>query len=242
MEEQREKILGRAKEEARTILRNAKADADHTIARMNKMIQKGEQIDIRAMEQERTRIREKAEALEETRSIQKQTEEKSVDPAKLSMGLQVRVRGFEQPYTVLSRPDARGMVTVQAGIMKMPVSVTDIVGILSDKKPEKTKERTKDKERGTTAGSFGKAQTIAMEVDLRGMTVDEALVTLDKYLDDAYLAGVPKVTVIHGKGTGALRQAVHRFLKRAPQAGPFRLGTFGEGDAGVTIVEMKKHS
>ena len=242
LEEQREKILGRAKEEARTILRNAKADADHTIARMNKMIQKGEQIDIRAMEQERTRIREKAEALEETRSIQKQTEEKSVDPAKLSMGLQVRVRGFEQPYTVLSRPDARGMVTVQAGIMKMPVSVTDIVGIFSDKKPEKTKERTKDKERGTTAGSFGKAQTITMEVDLRGMTVDEALVTLDKYLDDAYLAGVPKVTVIHGKGTGALRQAVHRFLKRAPQAGPFRLGTFGEGDAGVTIVEMKKHS
>ena len=239
LEEQKEKILGRAREEAREILRSAKAEADHTISRMNKMIQKGEQVDIRAMEQERTRIREKAESLEERAPQPVRKKSRNLDPRDLVMGARIRIQGFDQIYTVLSKPDARGQLSVQAGIMKMQVKVKDVTEILPEKGEETGRPKT-EREKGTTAGSFGKAQTITMEADLRGMTVDEALSTLDKYLDDAYLAGVPQVTVIHGKGTGALRQAVHQFLKRAPQVRSFRLGTFGEGDSGVTIVELKK--
>ena len=138
----------------------------------------------------------------------------------------------------LDGPD-RGSVTVQAGILQMKVRTADISAIVEEDRKKKP-ERTVSQDKGVRAGSFGKAQTISASVDLRGMNTEEALSAVDKYLDDAYLAGLDKVTVIHGKGTGVLRREVQKYLKRRQQVQSFRLGSFGEGDAGVTIVELKK--
>ena len=122
--------------------------------------------------------------------------------------------------------------------MKMQIKTSEIVQILQD--PEDKPKKQKKTESTVSAGSFGKAQTIHLEVDLRGMLTDEGIAVLDKYLDDAYLAGMTMVRVIHGKGTGAMRKAVHQFLRKAAHVASYRLGTLGEGDTGVTVVEIKK--
>lgn len=238
LEQQKERILEKAQEEARETLRRAKEEADQTISRMNKLIQQGETVDMRSLEKERARLREKVTEMDEAMYEPLNLKKKAVDLKQLIPGVKVRIAGFDQDYSVLSRPDARGNVTVQAGIMKMQIKTGEIVQILTDPE-DKPKKQTK-KESGISAGSFGKTQTIHLEVDLRGMMTDEGISVLDKYLDDAYLAGMPTVRVIHGKGTGAMRKAVQQYLRKAPHVASFRLGTLGEGDTGVTVVEMKK--
>lgn len=239
LEEQKASILKKANESARDILRKAKAEADESIQAMNRMIREGQQIDMRSLEEQRTKLREKVTQMDQKLAEPIQTPVQRVDRKKIKPGVKIKLSTFDQECIVLSEPDAKGNLQVQAGIMKMQVKLTDIARIIGEDAQGKAQGRKR--ERSQSAGSFGKAQTIGLEVDLRGMTSDEALAVVDKYLDDAYLAGVPKVTIIHGKGTGALRQAVHQYLKRNAHVAAYRLGAFGEGEAGVTIVEIKQH-
>ena len=238
LDRQREKILTKAKEEARDILYKAKNEADETLREMNKLIREGHTVDIRELEARRTKLRE--EAAKAQKRTEKETAEviKEIDPKALKPGTKVRMKGFDQICIVQNAPDNRGRLMIQAGIMKMQIKVSDLESIIDDQGSD---EKQKVTGKGLSAGSFGKAQTIGLEVDLRGMTIDEGIAVLDKYIDDAYLAGVPKVTVIHGKGTGALRNACHQFLKRSKLVKSYRLGVYGEGESGVTVVEMKAH-
>ena len=238
LERQKERIIEQAQQEARETLRKAKEEADQTIARMNKLIQQGQTVDMSALEKERTRLREKVSEMDEAMYEPLVLKKKALDLKQLIPGVKVLIAGFDQEYSVLNKPDARGNVTVQAGIMKMQIKTSEIVQILQD--PEDKPKKQKKAESSVSAGSFGKAQTIHLEVDLRGMMTDEGIAVLDKYLDDAYLAGMTMVRVIHGKGTGAMRKAVHQFLRKAAHVASYRIGTLGEGDTGVTVVEIKK--
>ncbi len=240
VEAQKERVIRAAQEQASEMLRKAKEEADQTIARINKLIQQGAQggMDMSALEKERAHLRETLDQMQQKAPASSVGRSGAIDVRQLIPGVKVRIEGFDQDYSVLTVPDHRGNVTVQAGIMKLQIKTGDIVKILQDP-DEKPKKKTK-KDSSISAGSFGKAQTIHLEVDLRGMMTDEGIAVLDKYLDDAYLAGMPQVRVIHGKGTGAMRKAVQNYLRRAPHVASYRLGALGEGDTGVTIVDMKK--
>ena len=145
----------------------------------------------------------------------------------------VYMPNLRQKGQVLNKPDNNNDVLIQAGILKLTVPLSEIRIIDETRSPEHFKK--------TIKGSFGlnKALTLRSEIDLRGKLVEEGLEELDKYLDDAVLTGINQVSVIHGKGTGALRAGVHQFLKKHSQVTDFRLGEFGEGDSGVTIVILK---
>lgn len=238
--EKQEKILKAAREEAREILRKAKAEADESIQAIQRAIREGAHVDMRMLEENRTRLRKGAKEMEKDLAASADRRKSSVDPKLLVRGTKVRLGTLDQECIVLSPPDSRGAMVVQAGILQMNVRAADITAIVPEKDERpKSAVRPKEQDRGVRAGSFGKSATVSVEVDLRGMNAEEALGTLDKYLDDAYLAGLEKVTVIHGKGTGVLRREVQQFLKRRPQVKSYRLGSYGEGESGVTIVELK---
>ena len=240
MAEKQEKILKAAREEAREILRKAKAEADESIQAIQKAIREGAHVDMRMLEENRSRLRKGAKEMEKDLAAAADRRKASVDPKLLVKGTKVRLGTLDQDCIVLSPPDERGSMVVQAGILQMNVRAADITAIVPEKEERpKGAVRSKDQDRGIRAGSFGKSTTVSVEVDLRGMNAEEALGTLDKYLDDAYLAGLEKVTVIHGKGTGVLRREVQQFLKKRPQVKSYRLGSYGEGESGVTIVELK---
>ncbi|MCR5005031.1 MAG: endonuclease MutS2 [Clostridiales bacterium] len=238
LDDQKEAILQKAREEARDVLQKAKAEADETLREMNRLIREGQTVDIRTLEQMRTRLREEADKARKQSEKEDTGAVRQIRPEDLRPGVQIKMKGFDQICTVQQAPDNRGRLMIQAGIMKMQIKVSDVESIEGEEAAPGPKTSGG---KGTSAGSFGKAQSIHLEVDLRGMTTEEALSVLDKYLDDAYLAGVPKVTVIHGKGTGVLRKACQQFLKRSKLVRSYRLGTYGEGESGVTIVEMKGH-
>ena len=143
----------------------------------------------------------------------------------LSLGLEGVIR---------SLPNARGDVSVQMGILSSSVNIKDLEIIEEPSVSSKELKRT-----GAGKIKMAKSATISTEINLLGMTVDEAVMELDKYLDDAYLAHLNQIRIVHGKGTGALRNGVHKHLKRCKQVKSFRLGEYGEGDAGVTIVDFK---
>ncbi|MCF0136443.1 MAG: endonuclease MutS2 [Lachnospiraceae bacterium] len=238
LEKQRESIISKAKEEAKTIVRQAKAEADASITKMNKIIQKGGSVDMRALEQERTKLRTTLNTMNEEAQEEKRPKGKAVTEAELIPGTLVLLKGFDQPYSVLRRPDNRHRLEVQAGIMKMQIKVEDIEAILDDADAAPAKDNRKERVRSSqdTIKSAG----FHPELDLRGLMTDEGVDELDKYLDDAYLSGIDQVRIIHGKGTGAMRNAVHHYLKKALHVKSFRLGVYGEGDSGVTVVELKK--
>ncbi|MBQ7065157.1 MAG: endonuclease MutS2 [Firmicutes bacterium] len=243
LEKKQETILREAREEAREILRKAKQEADETISQMNKAIRDGAKVDMRKLEESRARLRKGASEMEKDMEAAADKRRAAVDPSRLVKGALVRLATIDADCIILEPPDARGNMKVQAGILQMRVRAADVAAILTDdgKKPlPATKAKEKNEDRGVRAGSFGKSLGIATEVDVRGMNTEEALSAVDKYLDDAYLAGLEKVTIIHGKGTGVLRKEVQNFLRRRPQIKSYRLGTYGEGENGVTIVELKK--
>ena len=229
----REKILREANEQAHAILREAKEYADTTIKNFNKFGREG--IDSRAMEQERSRLREKMNSVEKNLSLkQERKPSKVLQPKDLHLGDSVRVLSMNLKGTVSSLPNAKGDLFVQMGILRSQVNIKDLELIADVQTTVPGQRRT-----NTSRIKMSKSASVGMEINLLGKTVDEALAELDKYLDDAYLSHMPSVRVVHGKGTGALRKAVHNYLRRQKHVDSYRLGEFGEGDAGVTIVTFK---
>ncbi len=226
----KERILREANEEARDILQNAKDYADETIKKFNKWGVSGNN---REMEQERTALREKLGEKDKKLAVRKKSPTNSSQTKELLLGDVVRVLTFNLEGKVISLPNAKGDLTVQMGMMQTQVNKKDIEWISREKKEEETKNTQSGKIK------MSKAMTIRPDINLIGMRVDEALPELDKYLDDAYLSRISQVTVIHGRGTGALKEAVHAHLKKLKYVKSYRLGAFGEGDQGVTIVEFK---
>ncbi|MDO5540097.1 MAG: endonuclease MutS2 [Eubacteriales bacterium] len=229
----REKILREANEQAHAILREAKEYADTTIKNFNKFGKEG--IDSRAMEQERSRLREKMNSVEKNLSVQKERKpSKVLQPKDLHLGDSVKVLSMNLKGTVSSLPNQKGDLFVQMGILRSQVNIKDLELIADVETSSPGQRRT-----NTSKIKMSKSASVGMEINLLGKTVDEALAELDKYLDDAYLSHMPSVRVVHGKGTGALRKAVHNYLRRQKHVDSYRLGEFGEGDAGVTIVTFK---
>lgn len=234
LDSSRDKILREANEQAYNILKEAKDVADETIRNFNKYGKAGAPVS--EMEKERTKLRGKMD-----KAAQKMSEQKKASvpnhnvPKKLRIGDSVKVISMNLKGTVHSLPNARGDLYVQMGILRSLVNINDLILLEEDAAPG-TKKFQK-----TSAGKIkmSKSASVSIEINLIGKTTDEAIPLLDKYLDDAYLAHLPSVRIVHGKGTGALRNAVQAHLKRLKYVKSFHLGEFGEGDAGVTIAEFK---
>lgn len=234
LDQAKDRILREANEKAKEILQEAKDVADETIRDFNKA---GAGTDIRELEKKRQKVRDKINEKNERLSLganKKQPEKKTLDPKKLKKGDTVKIVSMGLKGTVSTLPDAKGALFVQCGIMRTQTNVRDLVLVDEATVTTPTVQRT-----GAGKIKMSKTLSVSTEINLLGKTVDEALPALDKYLDDAYLAHLPSVRVVHGKGTGALRSAVHNHLKRLKYVREFRLGEYGEGDAGVTIVTFK---
>ena len=235
IEDQREQILREAREEAREILQDAKDTADDMIMSLNKANQG---IDVRELEKKRTKVRDKIGETNSKLSIKKETSgKKTLKPQDLKLGDDVKVLSMGLKGIVNSLPDAKGNLFVQCGIIRSRVNISDLELISEDIQSE---NRTKKGSSGISKIKMSKSYSISPEINLLGKTVDEAIHELDKYLDDAYLAHLPSVRIVHGKGTGALRSAVMNHLKRIKYVESYRQGEFGEGDAGVTIAVFKE--
>lgn len=233
LDERRDTFIRDAKEEAQRILREAKETADQTIRNINKL---GDAAGLtKELEAQRSRLREKLGDVEKDLSLRgKQQPKKTVSPKTLKLGDSVRVLTMNLNGTVSSLPNNKGDLYVQMGILRSLVNIKDIElldePVITGPSLNKT---------GSGKIKMSKSSTISPEVNLIGMTVDEALPVLDKYLDDAYLSHLNQVRVVHGRGTGALKAGVHKHLKKLKYVKEFRLGEFGEGDTGVTIVTFK---
>ena len=235
LEESREKILRKANEQARDILQEAKDYADQTMKMFHKF--QKDHVDLAAVEAERQTLRSKMNKAEKGMSMQAsvQKPKKELHAQDLHPGDAVRVLSMNLKGTVSSRPDSKGFLFVQMGIIRSKVHLSDLELIDEPVITAPSMQRT-----GAGKIKMSKSSSISTEINLLGKTVDEAVAELDKYLDDAYLAHLNNVRIVHGKGTGALRKGIHNYLRRQKHVASFRLGEFGEGDAGVTIVEFKK--
>ncbi len=233
IDQAKEKILRQANEEAREILQNAKELADETI----RVFQKAEAgISIKDLEKSRQKVRDKISEKNEKLTLKNdKPTHKVLKPTQIKPGDSVKVVSMGLKGTVSSLPDKNGKLFVQCGIIRSKVSLNDLVLI-----EEETINTGKMQRSSSGKLKMSKSYSISTEINLLGRTVDEALSELDKYLDDAYLAHLPSVRVVHGKGTGALRNAVHNYLRKNRVVKSYRLGEYGEGDAGVTIVEFKE--
>ena len=225
-------LLSDSSEEARRILQEAKDYADKTISWYAK---RGG--DTREMEKERTELRERMDKLgKNVKTVASASPEKGVLTASdLHIGDSVKVISLGLKGTVSTLPDAKGYLFVTLGIMRTKVRIDDLILLDEEEISAPGMKKT-----GSGRISMSKSLSISPEINLLGKTVDEAVAELDKYLDDAALAHLEKVRIVHGKGTGALRKGVHQYLKRNKHVKNFRLGEFGEGDAGVTIAELRK--
>jgi DNA mismatch repair protein MutS2 len=239
LDSQKDKILREANEEARKILQEAKDVADETIRDM----QKGNngKTSMKEMEKARTKVRDKISEKNAKLTINdSKPTHKILKPNQIKLGDMVKVVSMGLKGTVSSKPDAKGDLFVQCGIIRSKVNIKDLV-LINEDAPGVASYKKNGATRAYSGGSMGlsKAATMSTELNLLGKTVDEAISELDKYLDDAYISHISSVRVVHGKGTGALRQAVHQYLKRVSYVKSYHLGEYGEGDAGVTIVEFK---
>lgn len=236
--ESKDKIIREATEEAREILQDAKNTADTAIRDLMKKENRG---DIRSMERNRTKLREKIDNTNSKVSINSSiVNKKKNKPSDFKLGEDVRIISLNMEGTINSLPDSKGNLYVLCGIMRMQAKMDDIEFI---DKPDiivkDMKFKSGDLSKKSHQKSLSKASSISMEINLLGKMVDEAIAELDKYLDDAYLSHLSSVRIVHGKGTGALRNAVHNYLKNVSYVSSYRLAEYGEGDAGVTIVEFK---
>lgn len=237
-DERKDKLIRNANEEAQRILREAKETADQTIRQINKLAQSsgvGKEL-----EAERTKLREKLDKVDKNLSLKNEKgPKKTISPKKLKIGDGVKVLTMNLNGTVSSLPNAKGDLYVQMGILRSLVNIRDLELLNEPAISGPGMDLMKKNNTGSGKIKMSKSFSVSPEVNLIGMTVDEAIPVLDKYLDDAYLAHLPKVRVVHGRGTGALKAGVHKHLKKLKYVKEFRLGDFGEGDTGVTIVTFK---
>ncbi len=234
----REKILQEAHAQARDILQEAKDTADETIRAFQKA---GPGASMKELEASRQKLRKQIDEKNNKLSIkntQKAPASKSLKASDLKLGDSVKILSMGLKGTVSSLPDHKGNLFVQCGIIRTQANIKDL--ILMQENEVTGPSNLKLGRTSTGKMKMSKSLSISTEINLLGMTTDEALAQLDKYLDDAYLAHLPSVRIVHGKGTGALRSAVQRYLRQVNYVESFRLGEHGEGDAGVTIATFKK--
>ena len=236
IEDSRDAILRKAREEAADILQEAKDIADETIKTFRMA---GPEATMRDLEKARDRVRNKQK--DNASHLTFKTDDKpakQIKPEDITVGMSVKIRSLGMSGTVSTLPDDKGQLFVQCGIMRTKANVSDLT-ILKDDKEQDKKDKFDKSSPSLGKIKSGKTMTVSSEINLLGKTVDEALYELDKYLDDAYLAHIPSVRIVHGKGTGALRQAVQNKLRKTKYIAEYRQGEFGEGDAGVTIATFK---
>lgn len=232
IDQSRDRIIRAANEEAREILQSAKELADETIRTFQKA---GAATSIKDLEKSRRKVRDKISEKNEKLTLKNDMPtHKVLKPNQIRLGDSVKVVSMGLKGSVSSLPDKSGKLFVQCGIIRSQVSLSDLVLL-----EEETVKTEKMQRSSSGKLKMSKSYSVSTEINLLGKTVDEALSELDKYLDDAYLAHLPSVRIVHGKGTGALRKAVHGYLRKNRVIKSFRLGEFGEGDAGVTIAEFK---
>ena len=232
----RDKILREANEQARNILQEAKDYADTTIRNFQKY-GKAAGVSAKDMEKERGKLREKMSTVDKKLSAKNAAPKKShkqLTSKDLHIGDSIKVLSLNLKGTVSTLPDAKGNLFVQMGILRSQVNIRDL-----EKLDDTVITGGNFSKTGSGKIKMSKSASVSTEINLLGKTVDEAIMELDKYLDDAYIAHLPSVRIVHGKGTGALRKGVHNYLRRQKHVKSYRLGEFGEGDAGVTIVEFK---
>lgn len=249
LEEQRDRILREAREEARDILKEAKDIADETIRAFQKQ---GGQMKIQTMEKKRQNVRQKIAEKDASLAVKEQTKvsgqplsEKEALP-----GTSVKIKSMNLTGTITVRPDSRGYVSVQCGIISSKVHVSDLLKAdpgesakqTSSKGTGKASKYHQQSYSNQSSGSgrldISRASNMSAEINVIGMTVDEAIAKIDKHIDDAYLCHLPSIRIIHGKGTGALRKGIHTYLDGCPYIRTYHLAQPGEGDAGVTVVEF----
>ena len=233
LKERQDKMMKNAAEEAQRILREAKETADQTIRQINKL---GTAAGYnKELEAERAKLRDQLKKTDDKLAVKAKGPSQPISPKKIKIGDGVKVLSLGLKGTVSSLPNAKGDLFVQMGILRSQVKLSDLElveeAVITSKQFQKS---------STGKIKMSKSASVSTEINLIGMTVDEALAHLDKYLDDAYLAHLPSVRIVHGKGTGALRKAVQGLLKRNKYVKSYRLGEFGEGDAGVTIATFKQ--
>ncbi|OON99869.1 MAG: hypothetical protein ATN35_10475, partial [Epulopiscium sp. Nele67-Bin004] len=235
LEQSRQKILKRAETKAQELLRNVEIEADQVLKEVRQAARKAQVVI------DETSLQTAKENVKNTIGEQSDNLRKKIGNTKknkaikdLKIGEEVKVISYSQQGTVISLPDAKGNLKVQLGILPLTVNITDVERVSS--KAEQPKKKIKSK----AVSRMSKASSIRPEIDLRGMMVDEAITATDKYLDDAYLSGLSQVTIIHGKGTGALREAITQMLRKHPHVVSSRLGKYGEGENGVTVATIKQ--
>ena len=228
LDEDRNRLQAKAKEDAKRIVADTKREMEKLIVEIRSIKDIDRSAADRVIQAARDTLRATETAVNEKEAIKK--EDNTMPPKTVRAGDTVNIVTLDQKATVLSAPDSKGEVMVQAGVMKLNVKLKDI-RLIEEKKAA-----------APTSGKvgLGAGKQVGLELDVRGMLVDEANIIVDRYLDDAYNAGLSEVNIIHGKGTGALRAGVQAFLKRHPLVKGYRMGSYGEGDAGVTVVTLKK--
>ena len=233
LDERSDNILQKAREEASAILREAKETADDAIRKLNKANAAG--MSVTELEKQRQRIKDNINKVDKGRVLKSQAPARQHKASDFHIGDRVHVASLNLDGTVHTLPNQKGELNVTIGIMNYNVNMSDLTII------EEASEMRKLKQKSSGIGKLkmSKTASISPEINLIGMTSDEAIMTLDKYLDDAFLSHISPVRIVHGKGSGVLRNAVHNYLKRQKHVKSFRLGSFGEGDYGVTIVEFK---
>lgn len=259
LDERKDKMIRNAAEEAQRILREAKETADQTIRQINKLA--ADSGVNKELEAQRTKLREQLKKTDDKLAVKAKGPSQPVSAKKLKIGDGVKVLSMNLKGTVSSLPDSTGNLFVQMGILRSKVNIRDIELIREDdisatlgdgssrsygavsgtgtSKSKKTFSQAKGSHSGSGQIKMSKSFSVSPEVNLIGMTTDEAVPAMEKYLDDAYLAHLPSVHVVHGRGTGALKTACHKRLKQLKYVKDFRLGEFGEGGTGVTIVTFK---
>ena len=234
IDQARDRILREANEEAKAILQEAKVVADETIRDFQKADAEG--ITMKELEKRRQNVRDKIASKNEKLAIKSEApKHKELKPNQLKKGDSVKILSMGLTGTVSTLPDSKGNLFVQCGIIRSQTNIKDLILVQDPQPAAPVLQRT-----GAGKIKMSKSASVSTEINLLGMTVDEAIPTLDKYLDDAYLAHLPSVRIVHGKGTGALRNAVQNHLKRIKYIASYRLGEYGEGDAGVTIAVFKE--